>query len=108
MNSIGIFGKFKIRKGGLCLKYYEYEHLKNGLDPQLISGFSSALISFTKNLFGEDLRELITDNYKILFKNDSKFLNVYIVENSFKDYDILNQDIHYDDKDILNSPVDKK
>lgn len=105
MNDNGVLGIFKIGKGGLCFQYCEFEQAKKKLDPQLISGFFSALNIFTLNLFGEEIKAVKTDNYKILFKKDSEFLNVYVVENSFKDYDALNQDISCDFKDVLNSPA---
>lgn len=104
MNINGVLGIFKIDERGLCSQYCEFAEAKKQFDPQLIAGFFYAMSNFTGDYFGEGVHTLKTDNYKILFQKDSESLNVYIVENSFKDYEMLNSEIPYEYKYILNGP----
>lgn len=101
MNVDGVLGILKIDKRGLCFQYCEFEQAKKKFDPKLIAGFFYAFSNFARDFIGEGLQTLETENYKFLIKRDYEFLNVYIAENSFKDYEILNNDIPYDYKICL-------
>lgn len=88
-----IYGIVKIDSRGLCKQYFEFKNAVKKIDPQLIAGFFYAMKNFTSNFFGEDLKQFVTDNYKIIFKPNNCNLTVYIVDKNFEDYDILNSEI---------------
>ena len=96
VNVNGMLGVLKIDQRGLCTHFCEFEQAKNKLDPQLIAGFFYAMSNFTSDFFGEGLQQLQTNNFKILFKKDNDSLNVYIVDNEFNDYNMLESDFNFD------------
>jgi len=93
MNLNGILCVLKIDKRGLCSFYSEFENARKKYEPQLIAGFFYAMSTFADDYFGEGLREIQTNNYKVVFQKDDGFLNVYIVENQFNDYELLKPDV---------------
>ncbi|MHA1268264.1 MAG: hypothetical protein ACTSPY_00635 [Candidatus Helarchaeota archaeon] len=90
-----IKGIIRITQNGLCNLFYEPNEVVKNLDPQIISGFFYALSKFTNDYIGEDIKEIRTDNIKILFKNSDDNIIVYFVDRDFEDCSYL-------DKKLLN------
>jgi len=84
-----VLGIFKITENGLCSYFEEFKEAKKNYDPQLIAGFLYTLSNFTSDFIGEDIEEIDTKDYRILFKKYNKECLVYIVDKDFIDYSIL-------------------
>ena len=94
MENNKILGMLKIAENGLCKCYKVFNNIEKKIDPQLISGFLYALSKFTSDFLGEDIKELKTMNYKLLFQKVNEEILVYIVNEDLMDYSILKTGIN--------------
>ncbi|MHA1310551.1 MAG: hypothetical protein ACTSWR_04725 [Candidatus Helarchaeota archaeon] len=104
MNNNKIFGLLKISSNGLCNFYKKLDHSNKNFDPQIISGFFYAVDKFIQDFIGENIVEIKTLNYKIIFKKFNDEINVYFVNNDFTDYSQLNNKI-FDSPNYLLSNI---
>ena len=89
MNNNKVLGMMRITENGLCSHCDEFNEAKKKYDPQIISGFFYALSKFSKDFLGEDITEIKSQKYKILFKKQGNDLLIYMVDEEFNDYSIL-------------------
>ncbi|MHA1269104.1 MAG: hypothetical protein ACTSPY_04895 [Candidatus Helarchaeota archaeon] len=88
-----ILGKMEIAANGICKKFSEFTFTKKKLDCQLFASFLHVLKMILDDYFGEELQQINTLNYKIVFLEKKEDLCIYIVEKEFSDYSSLKQDI---------------
>ena len=83
MDDNSILGMLRITENGLCDISKELDINKKKFDPQIIAGFFYALDKFIKDYLGEDIYEIRTQNFKILFKKLDNEILVHIVDIKF-------------------------
>lgn len=73
-----IHNLYIIKPNGICIFHQKYGSLEE--DPQAIAGFLIAISMFSKATVGEEIKTLVTDNFKFVFKTDGKFVFVTFVD----------------------------
>ncbi|NVM27599.1 MAG: hypothetical protein HWN65_02050 [Candidatus Helarchaeota archaeon] len=81
-----IYGAWIIHKHGKCLLFREYETLN--INDQLFSGFLVALLSFSKEISGRELKHISLEDLTLYYKTNEDKMIIFVIAGDSKEREV--------------------